>query len=308
LSASPARADVESAGTRAALFLAGEDAPGALGMAGAVVAQGRDVQGATFNPAALGWLGTTQLSVAHSQLADETNREWFALGRRLGGSRTVLGLSALVHDEGTLDGRDEQGQPTGEVHAQDLAFSLRLARPFGSHTSIGGAAHFVSQRIGTESGVGLAFDLGAQWRSGPLSFGLAGRDFGGGMRWNGQQWRMPARLAGGVGFEHAASGLGIAADLEAPADYYRILRIGTQWRWRERFMLRAGWRDEQAAPASDRLGGPSFGFGAGLGECWLDYAYTIAAEGLATHRLGLSLRRSASIAHPQAPMGPPLQP
>jgi hypothetical protein len=302
--ASAASAGVEGAGTRAAGFLATDDAPAALGMAGAVLAQGSDVQGAAFNPAALGWLGAQQMTLAHTQLEDETSREWLALGTHLGRSRTVLGLVALAHDEGTIDGRDAQGQSIGELHAQDLALSLQLARTLGAHASIGGAAHVVNQRIAGESGAGFAFDLGAQWRSGPLSLGLAGRDFGGGMYWQGEQWRMPARLAGGIALEHEASGLGVAADLEAPADYYRILRIGAQWRWRDRFALRAGWRDEQAAPRSDELGGPSFGFGAGLGACWLDYGYTIADQGLGTHRIGLSLRRMAAPAAPRGPVGP----
>jgi hypothetical protein len=302
-----ARAGIESAGTRAATFLADEDAPGALGMAGAALALGRDVQGAALNPAALGWLTSPQLTLAHAEFADQTTREWLAAGMRLGLGRTTLGLAVRVHDEGTLEGRDENDLPTGSFRAQDLALTLQLARPFGPHLSIGGAAHGVHQRIGEASGIGLAFDAGGQWRSGPLSLALAGRDFGGGMTWNEQRWRMPARFAAGLGLEHAASGLSLALDFDAPADAYRDMRLGAQWLWRERFALRGGWKVELGAPAGENLGGPAFGLGAGLGALWLDYSFATGGDGLATHRAALSLHRAPRAASAGAPAGSPPQ-
>jgi hypothetical protein len=301
LLALPAFASEEAAGTRAATFLSAGDAPAVLGMGGASLALGRDVQAAGWNPAALGWVATPQASLAHADFTDQTSREWFAFGSRLGRGRTRVGVSALVHDLGTLDGRDAGGQPTGDVRAQDLAFALRLARPIGQHVALGGAAHFVSQRIGDVGGRGLAFDAGAQVRLGVVSLALAGRDFGGGMMWDHVRWAMPANLGAGIALEHAASGLRAALDWNAPADYYRNWQAGAEWRWHDRLALRGGWRHDLRAPGSDQLGGPAFGMGAGVGAFWVDYGYVLESGNAVVHRVGLSLHGGSRPAPPPAP-------
>jgi hypothetical protein len=290
LGATNAPAAEDGAGTRAASFLSAGTAPSVLAMGGAALAFGRDVQGATLNPAALGWVATPQFALAHADLEDQTAQEWAAYGGRIGSSNTRFGLAAVIRDEGTIEGRDANDVPTADVRAQDLALTLQLARPFGEHLSVGGAAHVVSQRIGSVAGSGFAFDAGAQLRLGFLSLAVAGQDFGGGMSWAGQHWRMPTQFATGLALE-APGGLRLALDLNAPADYYRSVRAGAEWRWRDHLALRGGWRSELGAPAEDRLGGPAFGFGAGAGALWLDYGYVLSsADGAATHRVGLSLR------------------
>ena len=284
-----AAANEEGAGTRAASFLTAPVSPASFALGGSGLAFGRDVQGATLNPAALGWVGATQLSIAHADFGDQSAQEWAALGGRLGHGRTRFGLAAIVRDEGTIEGRDASGVPTGNVDARDLALTLQLARPLGERITVGGAAHLVNQQVGDASGSGFAFDAGAQVRWGLLSFAVAGQDFGGTMRWAGTRWKMPANFATGAALEHAASGLRLALDWNAPADYYRNVRAGAEWCYRDRLALRGGWRTDLGAPAGDRSGGPSFGIGAGSGAWWLDYGFAMSEDGLATHRFGVSL-------------------
>jgi hypothetical protein len=291
----------ESAGTRAAGFLVNGAPASVLAMGGATLALGRDVNGAAWNPAALGWLGSSQFAVSHASLADASAQEWIAGGGRIGSSATRFGASLLVLDEGTIQGLDASNHPTGDFRAQDLAMSLQLAQPVGPHASVGGAARWVRQSIADVSGNGLAFDLGGQLRSGPLAVALAGRNFGGGMRWDGAQWRMPASFGLGVALEPSRVPVRLALDWEAPADYYRSLRVGAEWRWRDRLALRGGWRGELGAPAGDRLGGPAFGFGAGAGPWWVDYGYVVSPDGTGSHRFGLNLRGRQGASTPSAP-------
>lgn len=300
LRATGALAAEEGAGTRAASFLSAGTAPSALAMGGAALALGRDVQGATLNPAALGWVATPQFALSHADFADQTAQEWVAFGGRIGSSRTRIGVAAVIRDEGTIEGRDANGVPTADVRARDLALTLQLARTVGQRLALGGAAHVVNQSIGDASASGLAFDAGAQLRLGLVSLAVAGQNFGGGMNWNGRRWSMPAQFATGLALELPASGLRLALDWTAPADYYRSVRVGAEWRWHERFALRGGWRGELGAPPEDRAGGPAFGIGAGAGALWFDYGYVLTGDGSATHRVGLSLR-----GRPAAPSSPP---
>ncbi len=292
LAAAPtARATEESAGTRAASFLSGGVGPAVLSMGGASLALGRDLQGAAWNTAALGWLEGPQLTLAHAAFADETSQEWAAMGGRFGASPWRWGVAALYRDEGTIAGRSALNAPTASASAYDLALSLQLARAFGEHVSIGGAAHGVRQAIADASGTGLAFDAGVQARYGSFSMALAGQDFGGGMLWDGQRWRMPATLGGGVALELAPMGLRVALDYRRPADQTASVRAGAEWRMQDRFAIRGGYRAELNAGSDDQRSGPTFGVGAGAGAFWVDYGYLLSADGSGTHRVGLSLRR-----------------
>lgn len=299
----PARAGEESAGTRAAGFLTAGAGPAVLARGGAGLALGGDLQSAAINPASLASLSGRRFAFAHAALEDGAVQEWAAWGGRVGATR--VGLTALVRNEGSLDARDENGLPAGAMSLSSTAVGLQLARPLVRWLEVGGTVRGVGERIGGDVGLGLSFDAGALVHAGLLHVALAGQNFGGGMNWGGRRWRMPASLGGGVALDHAPSGLRVALDLNAPADYYRSVRAGAEWRWRDRLALRGGWRQELGAPADERLGGPAFGVGAGAGALWIDYGYVLGGAGEVTHRIGLELRRfGASSASAPATVAP----
>lgn len=297
-----AHAADESAGTRVGSFLALAPGPAVEGRGGATFALGGDLQSAASNPAALASLESGRFAFAHATLAGGATHEWAAFGGRMGGNLR-WGVSGVLRDEGTIDQRDAFNQPLGSTDARSWALSFQLARPLAPWLVAGGAMRWVAERIGESGGDGLAFDAGLQAHAGALSAGLSMQDFGGGMNWGGQRWRMPASLGAGVALEHAASGLRLVLDVAAPADYYRSVRAGAEWRWHDRLALRAGYRRELGAPGDEPLNGPAFGLGAGVGAVWFDYGMVAAPDGETVHRMGLDLRRLASAAVP-APAAP----
>ncbi len=298
----PARAAEESAGTRAAAFLVPIGSPtllatGGAGVSGAFSSAG--LQAAGLNAASLARTGPLQAYFAHALLGEAGAQDWAAVGGRVGASDTRWAFAATFRDEGTIPGRDAHDQPIGDVSANSVALGLQLARPIGGRFALGAGTRVVSQGIGDSRGLGLAFDAGAQANLGALRLGIAGRDFGGGMRWEGQRWRMPASLALGAGVAHAASGLSLAVDFVMPADYWRSLRAGAEWNYRDRLALRGGWRAELGADREEPLSGPAFGLGARAALAWVDYAMVVYGDGSSTHRFALSLRGPA-----RAPFGP----
>ena len=295
-----AHAGLESAGTRAASFLLQGTSPAVLGMGGAALGLARDVNGASLNPASLAWVGETQAVVAHAQLADQSALEWASVAGRLGATETRYGLAAHYRKDGDITGRDANNQATEDVLAQSLALAVQLAQPLGSHVTVGGAAKYVGEHVGTAHGNGLAFDAGVQMRFGVLGLGIAGQNFGGGMRWQGVQWRMPASLGLGAALDHEASGLRLALDVNLPSTYERDLRLGTEWRLHDRLALRGGWRQLLGSAAAERLNGPSFGLGLKAGTFWFDYAFVVADAGASTHRVALQLRPGISL-HSRTP-------
>jgi hypothetical protein len=303
-----ALADPEAAGTRVGAFLATDPGAAVAARGGAGFALGGDLQSAALNPSALAGLGSGRFAVSHATLAEGVASDWAAYGGSLGAGSLRYGVSGLLRREGTIVGRDAANQPTSDSEARSWALAFQLARPLGPWLTVGGAARWVGERIGESGGDGLAFDAGAQARAGAISFGLAAQNFGGGMNWGGQRWRMPASLGAGVALDHAASGLRFVLDLAAPADYYSSARAGAEWRLRDRLALRAGYRRELGAPAEDRMNGPAFGFGAGVGSMWLDYGFVLSSGGESVHRVGLDLRRLARAEAPAVAEAPPAAP
>lgn len=283
-------AGIEQAGTTAANFLSVGSGAGVLGMGGAVLGLGRDLNAASWNPAALGWVNETQFVLSHSGLADEQAQEWLGAGGRLGGS-TRWAVTGLYHGQGSFEGRDVTGVSTGSFEVSSMAVGAQLAQSFGGRGTIGMGAKYVTEDLGTVRGSGMTFDFGAMVQAGRLGFGVAAQNLGGQMKYDGVVYRFPANYGAGAALALPEYGLRVALDANFPVAYYNDVRGGVEWMWRDQFALRAGYRAELGADDGEPLTGPSFGMGAGLGGLWLDYGYLISgmADG-GEHRLGLTVR------------------
>jgi len=285
-----AQAGIDNAGTTAANFLSVGSGAGVLGMGGAVLGMGRDLNAASWNPGALGWVNETQLVLSHSGLADEQAQEWLGAGGRLGGS-TRWALTGLYHGQGSFQGRDASGVSTGSFDVSSMAVGAQLAQNFGGRGTIGVGAKYVTEDLGTVRGSGFTFDLGAMLQAGRFGLGVAAQNLGGQMKYDGSAYRFPANYGMGASLAVPEHGLRFALDANFPVAYYSDVRGGVEWMWRDQFALRAGYRAELGADEGEPLTGPSFGMGAGLGGLWLDYGYLISGMGDGgEHRLGLTVR------------------
>ena len=293
LGATPtARADIGNAGTTAAGFLASPPSAGASGMAGTTLALEGDLAAATFNPASLGRISGIELALSHSELPDGSRHEWAAAGGALGPLPTRWALSGLYAGQGTFEGRDASNQPTGTFTASSFAVGAALAQPLARFATVGLGAKLVSENLGSVTGTGVTLDAGLIARAGPFGLGASARNVGGSLRYGGVGYRFPGDYGVGVSFEQA-SGLRLEVDAHFPLDYYNDVRAGVEYRWHERFALRAGYRRELGSDAAtEPLNGPSFGLGAGLRGVWLDYAYLPSIGGETEQRIGVVLRSS----------------
>ena len=298
-----ALADAAGAGTRAASFLQAGGAPRWSAMGDAGLASGSDLASAMWNAAALASLPEVRWAIATAELPGGVQQSWASVGGRHA-SGTRWGMSALHRSEGAIEGRDEANRPTQSFEAQSVALGLTLARPVGSWLSLGGSARYVGEHIGAAHGDGVAFGAGAQVRLGVVRLALAGQDFGGGMRWEGQQWAMPATLGAGLALVEEGRGVTLAADLLSPAAGLRSVRTGAEWTIGGRASLRAGWRHDLGAPAEDAPRGPSLGLGIAAGPMWLDYSFEDHARSSGVHRVGLTLTPGRLGSSPPRPVSP----
>ncbi len=285
--AAPARAAIENAGTTAANFLSVGSGAGILGMGGATLGAGSDLNAVNWNVASLGWMDETQYAISHAGLGDQSLQEWAAAGGRLRYMDARWSVSGLYQGDGSFEGRDAAGNPTGSFGASSMAFGAAFARPFGERVTVGLGARFVSEKLGDVSGIGATFDGGVQVRSGMVGVGLAAQSLGGQMRYGGVPYRFPANVGLGVAITHP-KGVRAALDLNFPYAYYSDVRVGVEYRWQDRLAIRTGYRHELGAASGEPLSGPTFGMGAGVQGLWLDYGYLVGGAGEGQHRLGLT--------------------
>jgi LysM repeat protein len=285
-----AHAGIDRAGTTAANFLSVGSGAGVLGMGGAVLGLGRDLNAAAWNPGALGWVDGTQFVLSHAGLADEQSQEWLATGGRFGRD-TRWAVSGLYHGQGSFEGRDASGAPTGTFSATSMALGVQVAQNFGGRGTFGVGAKYVTEDLGTVRGGGFTFDAGGMFQAGRFGFGAAAQNVGGRMSYDDAVYPFPANIGVGGSVAVPEHGLRFALDLNFPSAYYSDARGGVEWMYGDQFALRAGYRAELGAESGEPLGGPSFGMGAGIGGLWFDYGYLISgmAQG-GEHRFGMTLQ------------------
>jgi hypothetical protein len=286
----PALAGGDGAGTTAASFLSVGTGAGVLGRGGATQGLSGDLAIVPWNAAALGWLAETEVAIAHAGLEDQARQEWAAVAGRLGHSPLRWSLDGLYQSEGSFDGRDASGNPTGDFDVSSMAMAVHFASPLGPFVTAGVGGKYVGERLGTVSGAGFTADAGLQMRAGLVGAGISATNLGGSMSYAGSRYDLPANVGVGAALDLPFAGIRLAVDANFPRSYYQDVRVGAEWRWRDLVALRAGYRREVNAPADLAEAGPSFGVGAGARGMWFDYAYIVPGSGDGQHRLSVTLR------------------
>jgi|GEM_PF-2258362 len=293
IAATPALAGIERAGTTAANFLAIGSNPAVLGMAGAGLSLEGGLAAFDWNPATLAGFGHTEAMFSHAALGDQTAQEWAGFGSRLHFAGLSGAVTGLFQNEGSFDGRDALGNPTGTFDVSSVAMSAGLARTIGPFMTGGIGLKYASENLGGVRGSGVALDAGFQIRAAGFGFGAAAQNIGR-MRYGNASYDFPANY--GIGFSYqqpSVSGLRVALDMNFPAAYYSDIRAGLEWRWNDRFALRTGYRAELGAASGEPMAGPTFGMGAGAGGMWLDYGYLVGGTGTGQHRIGITFHPGA---------------
>ena len=283
-----AHADMNQAGTTAANFLSAGTGARILSMGGATLGVGDDIQASAWNPAALGWMGSTQMSLAHGGSGGDQTQDWLGAGGRLRGN-TRWGAQGLYQGSGTFDARNASNVSIGTLDASSFALGVQLAHRYGENVTVGAGTKFVREMLGDVSGIGMTFDFGAQVHAGSFGFGAAATNFGGQMHYNNSIYQFPTNYGAGVSYAVANTGLTLALDANFPKAYASEVRFGSEYRWHDMVALRAGYRKVNSDVPEEPLTGPTFGFGAGRNGLWFDYGYLVSGGvGDSQHRLSLS--------------------
>ncbi len=262
-------------GTTAANFLKIGVGARATAMGGAFTALADDSTSLYWNPAGLAQMKEGELSATYNLWFEDVRQGYLSIGfPSLGGT---LGLAANYVDMGTLEGRDEAGNPTGNFTASDLELMVGYAKKISPKLSFGFGAGIIQDTIAEDKKSAFLANVGLLTEvSKPLILGFAVQNLGS------QLGSDPLPLTLRLGLALKRSPFMIALDLVKPTDDDTYYCAGAEW-WIEKIVaLRVGYKSNQDAGS---------GFTAGLGfkvaTVDLDYAYVTYGNLGNTHRISL---------------------
>lgn len=288
-----------SAGSGAA-FLKLPVSAQSLATGGGYVAGASGVSALGVNPAGLCGLASKEATVLYAPHLADMNMNYLAYGHP--SQRGMFGLSFLRLAAGALDGRDEQGNATGDFTAEDSALALSygryLLRSFERPTGrlrMGVSLKHIRSRIGSYSAQTFAADIGGQvpieYRGVPLAVGLAVRNVGPGLKFLERADALPMNLALGA-MAKPWGAVAISAGLTRHmAEERTEFTLGTELAGPAGMMLRGNYgMVRRSGAVSENIPSLSGGFGMKVGMLQMDYAFMPMGELGATQRISMTFR------------------
>ena len=247
-------------GTTAANFLKIGIGARATAMGGAYTALADDGSALYWNPAGLAQIENTEILAMYNMHFQEINQGYFSLTFPfLGGT---LGLGANYVDMGQIEGRDEEGNPTGEFSASDVQASFGYTQKIFSKLMFGLSIGTLQETIAGDKKSTYLGNVGLLFSSKSFSLGLVCQNIGPDLG----EDPLPLTYRGGIVLKLRA--LSIAADVVKAIDDDMYFCAGLEWWIGNILALRAGYRTNQ-----DIGSGTSYGIGLKISKIDLDYAY-----------------------------------
>jgi|GEM_PF-226991 len=188
----------------------------------------------------------------------------------------AFGLSFTYYGYGEMDkitGEDNNGNPKkdGKWSAYDFALSSSFARKIKENLGLGGSLKVINGKIDDESAIAFAIDVGGLYNTPKegLKIGVALKNLGSKMTYDNDPFGLPLSLKAGVSYRLSNIPLLILSDLTIPNDNNPYIGIGVEYKPRDIFSIRGGYK----TGPSDEGSGLTIGLGTEYGAYNFDYAY-----------------------------------
>lgn len=292
-------------GTAGANFLQIGAGPRGIAMGEAQTAVANDVYSAYWNPAGLSHLRYAEGALMHNQMEEGITQQYTVYAHPLAPGRTVAG-SVTRLSVGEIDSYDASGGYRGSVEAGDLALGVSYGRLLeldsynAPEVRVGASGRWIQESLANVSANTFAGDIGVLVgrldnyfgdKARGLTFGLAVRNIGPGLKFHKEEAPLPRTLSAGLAWKGRPWGdpVTIAADLKSPVDDDISASLGLEYWLHQVFALRAGYISSQDEGMGLRLG-----MGIRLKRVTLEYAMASFGVLGSMHRFGFGYRFGGS--------------
>ena len=224
----------------------------AMGMGGAYTALARGAGAVYWNPAALPEVRVRELTVAYSHLTWDRTLSYAALKVPIEPAAGV-GLAWIRAGVGDLEGRDYNGQPTGELTSAENVFCLSFGARLSPFLNAGLGMKYYYYKLTDISATAFGFD--AALFSSPLrglNLGLVVGDLNAKYTWDTEEvWdrgtttydEFPVNVRFGASYGLYQERLVLAADVDKNEKQAAGYHLGGEFQLQPTFTLRAGLDD-----------------------------------------------------------------
>jgi len=264
-----------------------------------------------WNPAGLASLNSPKAEVlfSHSIYFADMNMQYLAIGSSLGNLMN-LGFSIRSLNIGEIiETTETQPEGTGTIHKPTyIVANVTLAKQLTDKIRFGTNIKLISESVANVSSTGVALDFGIQYKGGNtgLAFGIAIKNLGPSMTFNGsgldrtvtgvngltsiqrvtlQEFDLPTNLELGVSYsanigkKNFVNLYSAFSNSSFSSDEYRF---GLEYNWNSILYLRGGANIFPDKQTDESLFGPTFGVGikypVGSMTIGFDYAYRSVTE------------------------------
>ena len=262
-----------------------------VGMGEAAVGLADDGLAGTFwNPAALGRLYENEVSLLYTRLVEDINYQYGAfLAPTLNHGAWALSYQRI--DFGRIDTYDSSDRKTGSVSPSATAMSLHWGKQWWTGLALGAGLKYAREDLAAASAstplaeAGMLYQaMGVKWLRG-ASLGVAVKNIGQGVRFEGSEESLPQTTTLGIGFATLANQVKLAADFVQTANEELRMRAGLELSYRDLLSVRGGYQTGR-----DLGNGMSFGFGIHALDVQVNYALAGWGDFGSVHHLGVSYR------------------
>ncbi len=279
-----------AAGTSRAEFLLIGVGARPAGMGEAYTAVADDVNTIAYNPAGLGCIDDTQITLMHSDWIDDIGYEYLGAAHSFGGAGT-LGLEVRYLHMGKLTGRALNGKATGEFNACNTSAALSYGRRLMNDICFGVNLKVLHEKIEKESSYGFAFDVGGLYgmdlENNRLQFGLAVQNIGPEMKFIKDKEPLPVNIKTGASYKMLDNALLLALDVNIPVHGSPYVNMGSEYSIANIISARIGYKTEKELVSSSKL---NLGLGFYWKDCGLDYTFVPFNNLGQTHRFSLIVK------------------
>lgn len=251
------------------------------GFNGANIGSVSGIEASSINPAGIATTRKTELVFSNCQwmIGSQIGVNSFGFSQRLGETGGVLGIAVNALSLGDFV-RTTVAQPDGTLGNFRPSFAnigLSYAKQFTDHIYVGATIRVISESMDQVSAQGVAFDAGVQYRTGPdehpekVKFGVALRNVGGQMRYNGDglfnrvylnpanpytsavqipadKFELPSVLSIGGSYDMyfgEKNTFSLVGSFISNSFYFNQIGAAAEYKYRNIFMLRGGFMYEK---------------------------------------------------------------
>ena len=301
-----------SAGTTADQILEIPNGVRAVGMGGAFCAVADDSDCLSFNPAGLGVMKHTEISLQNDQWFQGMQHQFAGIIYNLHDVRAFnledlgcIGLAFTSFDSGDVVGTDALGALTGTFSVKKSVITACYGKPLIDMENVGKItagfnAKYVEEDLVDDTVKSAAADVGVLWliSGGEYSLGAAVQNMGGDVSYSVEDFKLPLNMKAGVAGRFLNKALILDADVNNPNNSDLYFNVGGEYWAMDTIAFRAGYDSRNTVGS-----GLTLGFGLSikqldiyfiyLHDLEIDYAFVSYGDLGDTNRVGIKLKLGA---------------